>query len=59
MVVLVTRDGPGLDDGDYVNMSFNGALNRLTEGKSRNQIELGKTKQTEGFVVNDDQPVSF
>lgn len=53
LVVLATRDGPGMDHGDYINMKFEGQYNRLTEGKSRNQMQLAKSQQSQGFVVND------
>lgn len=53
LVVLVTRDGPGLDDGDYINMQFTGQFNQLTEGNTRNQVKNDKQKNSQGFIVND------
>jgi hypothetical protein len=61
VVILVTRDGPGLEDGDYINMKFNGNINRLTEGKTRNQIQAKKSQKSEGFVtdVRADEQIAF
>jgi replicative DNA helicase len=56
LVNLVNRHGPGLDYGDYINMKFQGQYNKLTEGKTRNQLKTDKSKQSEGFIVDDHKP---
>jgi replicative DNA helicase len=39
LVVLAARHGPGLEEGDYINMKFEGHLGRLTEGPLKSQME--------------------
>jgi replicative DNA helicase len=56
LVPLVARHGAGLDDGDYINMQFKGQYNKIIESKTRNQVKADKSKQTEGFIVNDAKP---
>jgi replicative DNA helicase len=46
MVPIIARHGQGsMEDGDYINMKFNGSLARITEGKTRSQLHL-EGKQT-------------
>ncbi len=39
LVPIVARHGAGLDDGDYINMTMQGAYARLIELRTRNQIK--------------------
>ena len=60
---IVARHGPALEDGDYINMSMEGGLAKITEKATRNEIKKGgRTQKDEGFVVeevDDDEEVPF
>jgi replicative DNA helicase len=43
LVVLCSRHGPGLKDGDYINFQFNGSLSKVQEGKTRYEIARAKS----------------
>jgi replicative DNA helicase len=38
LVPIVARHGPGVDDGNYINMQMQGEYSRLTELKTRNEF---------------------
>ena len=63
LVPIVARHGPALEDGDYINMSMEGGLAKITEKATRNEIKKGgRTQKDEGFVVeevDDDEEVPF
>ena len=61
LVPLVSRHGPGLNDGDYINMSMKGDVAKLDEGCTRNELKKGNTKQDQGFIVdeNDNEQIPF
>jgi hypothetical protein len=52
LVPLVARDGAGLEDKDYINMTFRGQFNKIIEGKTYSQIAAEKEKQSQGFVTD-------
>lgn len=55
IVVLATRHGPGLEDGDYINCHYNGGFARITEGLTRSELQVNKGKNTGEFVDNNDK----
>jgi len=60
MVVLASRHGAGMEDGDYINYHFKGWCAKITEGKTK--FELAHSKDDGGFIVEDtdnDKPVKF
>lgn len=52
LVPIVSRHGPGMDDGDYINMVMQGSCSRLRELKTRNEFRNQPTGDT-GLVSND------
>lgn len=46
LVPVVSRHGPCLDEGDYINMYFRGAIAKIVEGKRK--FQLPKPEQNEG-----------
>lgn len=40
LVPIVARHGPGVDDGNYINMQMQGEYSRLTELKTRNEFRI-------------------
>ncbi len=61
LVPMVARHGAGLDEGDYINMQFTGQFNKITEGKTRNQLKIQQSTQSQGFVndVSKNETVKF
>ena len=57
MVPVIGRHGPGLDEGDYINMFADLDYSKITEGKTRNQLKLEvpqeKPKNTPGLDEDD------
>lgn len=53
LVPIVTRHGSGLDDGNYINMSMQGAYAKITELKTRNEFKNQPVGDT-GMINNDD-----
>lgn len=51
LVPIVARHGPGLDDGDYINMSMLGKFGKILEGQTRNQLKRSSSSSNEGFEV--------
>ncbi len=57
MVVIVTRHGPGMDYGDYINLKMDGSVSRIKEGKTRNEIyNVPQKPQPNGEFVTDVEP---
>ncbi len=42
LVVLAARNGPGLETGNYINIKFDGAYGRMTEGKTHFELQSAK-----------------
>jgi len=40
LIPIVCRNGAGLDNGDYINMQFDGDFGRIKELKTRNELRL-------------------
>ena len=61
LVPLVSRHGPGLNDGDYINMSMKGDVSKIDEGITRNELKKNGKQDNQGFVVDEDksEPVPF
>jgi len=57
LVPLVSRHGPGLENGDYINMIMDGKYAKIIEGKTA----LESNKTDDGFIVedNDDESIPF
>ncbi len=53
MFTVAARNGPGTEDGDYVNMIFHKATGRIVEGKTKLELANEK-KEKEGFETPDD-----
>jgi replicative DNA helicase len=53
--VQMSRHGSGLGDGDYVNLIMNGAISKVTEGLTRNELKSGKTlsNESESFDIQE------
>lgn len=49
LVPIIQRHGPGLKDGEYINMMMTGEFAKIVEGKTSFE-----TKKDEGFVVDDE-----
>ncbi len=54
LLTLAARHGPGMDPGNYLNMSFEGQICRITPGPMQN--ELSANNNNEGFVTDGNQP---
>lgn len=50
LVPVIARHGAGLDDGDYINMMFEGQYAKITEGPTRN--ELAGRRGNTGFAAD-------
>lgn len=61
LLTLVSRHGGGLDDNDYINCNMKGWCAKITEGRTKLEIMNNINKQSEGFVVddNDDDQIPF
>lgn len=53
---IVSRHGGCLDTGDYINVMMDGAFGRLTQGPTRNNLELYLKEKNKGFSL--DQPAT-
>lgn len=58
LVPIVARHGPGLEDGDYINMKLDGYIATLLEGRTRNQIKTNSSSDS-GFTVSNLDNVQF
>jgi replicative DNA helicase len=57
LIVLVSRHGGGCEFGNYINLHMNGCCGKITEGKTKFELELDKGNHLdEGFKTegNDD-----
>ena len=54
MVVLASRHGAGMDDGDYINYHFKGWCAKITEGKTKYELAKKQDNDNGGFEVDDD-----
>lgn len=53
--VLDVRFGPGMEDGDYINMKMEGDINRITElGTKKSLKQNPNLNKPAGFEINDD-----
>jgi hypothetical protein len=61
LVPIVARHGPGLDDGDYINMGMQGEVAKISENKTRNELKKrGSRTEDSGFIVDeDDEEIPF
>tara|TARA_Y100000590_G_scaffold470292_1_gene663375 strand:- start:1397 stop:2869 length:1473 start_codon:yes stop_codon:yes gene_type:complete len=69
LVPIVSRHGPGLDDGNYINMNMAGEYAKLTELKTRNEFknqpvddtglidDKGLDEVNDGFEEDQEAPV--
>lgn len=48
LVPIVCRHGAGLDDGDYINLQFNGSICEFTEMKTRFEVASSTKKKGKG-----------
>jgi replicative DNA helicase len=53
LVPIISRHGGGLDDNDYINCHMKGWCAKIAEGKTKLELTHNKGKQTEGFVLDD------
>lgn len=53
LVPIISRHGGGLDDNDYINCHMKGWCAKITEGKTKLELTHNKGKQSEGFVLDD------
>lgn len=54
LIPIVSRHGEGLEDGDYIDMKFEGRFATITEGQTRRE------QQRDGFEVSkNESPVEF
>lgn len=53
LVPLIARNGPGIDDGNYINMLFEGSVGRITQLKTKFDLELEK-QEIAAFETTDD-----
>jgi replicative DNA helicase len=60
LLVLAARNGPGTDEGDYINMNFDKGIARITEGKLASIIKLDRADK-EGFdtTLEEDETVEL
>jgi len=52
LVVVATRHGEPLDQGDYINFYFDGSIASIKEGETRNNY--WKSNNNQGFGVKED-----
>lgn len=53
LVPLISRHGGGLDDNDYINCHMKGWCAKITEGKTKLEINSNSSKKQDGFIVDD------
>lgn len=53
MIIVETRDGPGMDEGNYINMGMQGQFASIIE--LRTKAEVRYQGSNSGFEVNDDE----
>lgn len=58
-IPLLSRFGPGLDYGDYINMKFEGQYCRIREGPTRNNIHDVDIVDKNPGQIHDDRDVEF
>ena len=51
LVPLISRHGPSMDEGDYINCFMQGKYAKIVEGKTK--FELKNINNDDGFVVDD------
>lgn len=54
LVPVVARHGSGLDDGDYVSMKMFGAIGKIEEGMTRNELHTRTKNSENGFELEED-----
>jgi replicative DNA helicase len=64
LVPLISRHGGGLDDNDYINCHMKGWCAKITEGKTKLEINNTRSNNQDGFVVdtsneNNDTEIPF
>ena len=60
LIPIFARDGGCLDDGDYINIGFNGALAQIVEGPTRFEMEnQGRTDYNRPIVEENDEKIKF
>jgi replicative DNA helicase len=52
LVPLISRHGGGLDDNDYINCHMKGWCAKITEGKTKLEINNSTSKTKDGFIVD-------
>tara|TARA_Y100000296_G_C5179860_1_gene263072 strand:- start:4034 stop:5488 length:1455 start_codon:yes stop_codon:yes gene_type:complete len=53
LVPVVSRHGPGLDDGDYINIKMFGEFAKIEEDQTRNELQRSARSQSEGFEIDE------
>jgi len=53
LMPLICRHGPGLRDGDYINMRATYERAKIAEGPTKSEMAAGSAATQKGFVVND------
>lgn len=53
LLVLVSRHGEGMDQGEYINCHMQGYCARITEGETRSEVERQR-QENEGFVEDEE-----
>lgn len=64
MVTIVARHGPGMEDGNYINMRMRGDIALLEEINTRDQnvqqrLDGGAIPGSSDPIIEDDQPVEY
>ena len=50
LVPIVSRHGPGLEDGDYINIAMIGDTARIIENETRNELKVSSRTRNQGFA---------
>lgn len=56
---LIARHGPGMDDGNYVNIRANLACGQMQEGLTKFEIESGKKENDVSLIQDDGKEIPF
>lgn len=59
LIPIFAREGPGLDEGDYINMDFRRHITRVTEGPTRFDLAKESYGKNEPIVTKEDPQIQY
>ena len=59
LVPIVARHGPGMKGYDYINCTMKEWCAKITEGKTRGELQAANIQTNQGFIADDDDDIPF